>query len=1091
MAGPIADRIVAVCQTKEDQHLWVDTLTQQCRMARASNFTPHKSSLTSPPVPPAHVSVSSNSYRCNVQPNISKFHSCMSCGLMWNPSGDECITGVEVIGGGTDNPYTSSSLQVKFCQCKSSRTENNFISPSLLVSQLNVTPLLNETFYISRPYAILTKYFSNLYRRKIITKKLLRTLAGDKEDEDVLHQVRLRRHRTECSIMTGGLSSDDSDDEPSTLKLKNDQCSDVESTTSGSSSDDGYWVGEDPRIKASIFSPVPKKKKYPQVKSSTISSTTSSNLQRWRYQQSGIDRKFDNSSISSSGESGVSTDGSNPYGYVRYYNPDDSSLGSPQMEGDYGQGSAQRFTYTKPFSTAFEEFETFSKMDKSSSCEGPYYSVAQGIAPLAVSEVSYEGDEREYEDHNFKHPLQEEILDSKILSSSQSCPQCFVSGNIYSSVEHLTYPHTHTGITSRSIPLIAGTLIAETEEAKFTANNTLHSSTLNIPAAPIILPNVVPSESDEDLSESTPNICNRTIYGGSLSSEDAPAFEIKREEPLKKFSFKIKPDVAYYMSSCSGDEMGDDRCDYYENQRNQKSLALSLSRSEPNLLQRVPSVQEPKDSHTYASHFVQFVHNVENPAKVCSCESHSHRSSDSGLADVLHHLESCPLRSETPGLGRGSSISRCSHSSQFSSIKSPRSISSCQIRPITPDCGMDSDSLLLSPMMTPRTSAPVTYSMDSFSSLPDSVTLHHSTSAQDLLCTTFSESTNDESVFRSGLYAHWWMKASVCPKMLQLEKSKRDYLRFCGEKKPEVPPKPKFLKPSYHTRRVGALTRPAARSAATQTNFGNVYSVTKLCRSIPSMSHKAVESEEPKPPAQSVRPKQKISSTHLSPQSSVSISRDRSFESQASQVSQVTVIPRLTSQRENTFSEVQTNQLTLPQFSLTTPKIQSYNSQESSGTSGTSYTELSSLHSFSESCDRDGDPPHIRDSSEGLDVDFRRRASSHSLHVGTGSSEAFRSTLYCQLQPFSQISDQQCIEVQLPVPTASTSGFVREGGDVAKPSLPPKPSHLQTWPIQRSKSLPKLPLSTISIYSQSKVSWVSLSAGLMMMVSFIIFFSLY
>ncbi|XP_047489051.1 rho guanine nucleotide exchange factor 7-like isoform X1 [Penaeus chinensis] len=54
VSGPIADRIVAVCQTKEDQHLWVDTLTQQCRMARASNFTPHKSSLTSPPVPPAH-----------------------------------------------------------------------------------------------------------------------------------------------------------------------------------------------------------------------------------------------------------------------------------------------------------------------------------------------------------------------------------------------------------------------------------------------------------------------------------------------------------------------------------------------------------------------------------------------------------------------------------------------------------------------------------------------------------------------------------------------------------------------------------------------------------------------------------------------------------------------------------------------------------------------------------------------------------------------------------------------------------------------------------------------------------------------------
>ncbi|XP_042229571.1 rho guanine nucleotide exchange factor 7-like isoform X2 [Homarus americanus] len=56
VSGPVAERIVALCQTRQDQQQWVEALSQQSRMARTSNFTSHKSSLTSPPVPPAHSS---------------------------------------------------------------------------------------------------------------------------------------------------------------------------------------------------------------------------------------------------------------------------------------------------------------------------------------------------------------------------------------------------------------------------------------------------------------------------------------------------------------------------------------------------------------------------------------------------------------------------------------------------------------------------------------------------------------------------------------------------------------------------------------------------------------------------------------------------------------------------------------------------------------------------------------------------------------------------------------------------------------------------------------------------------------------------
>lgn len=48
--GPLIERIVAICQTREDQHNWVDTLRQQIRCVL------HKSSSPKSPLPPPHVS---------------------------------------------------------------------------------------------------------------------------------------------------------------------------------------------------------------------------------------------------------------------------------------------------------------------------------------------------------------------------------------------------------------------------------------------------------------------------------------------------------------------------------------------------------------------------------------------------------------------------------------------------------------------------------------------------------------------------------------------------------------------------------------------------------------------------------------------------------------------------------------------------------------------------------------------------------------------------------------------------------------------------------------------------------------------------
>ncbi|XP_046677007.1 rho guanine nucleotide exchange factor 7 isoform X3 [Homalodisca vitripennis] len=56
IAGPMIERIVAICQTKEDQQMWVDTIRQQIRSVRVSSPSP-----TVRPQPPPHNSMVSGS----------------------------------------------------------------------------------------------------------------------------------------------------------------------------------------------------------------------------------------------------------------------------------------------------------------------------------------------------------------------------------------------------------------------------------------------------------------------------------------------------------------------------------------------------------------------------------------------------------------------------------------------------------------------------------------------------------------------------------------------------------------------------------------------------------------------------------------------------------------------------------------------------------------------------------------------------------------------------------------------------------------------------------------------------------------------
>ncbi|XP_063873631.1 uncharacterized protein LOC135107563 [Scylla paramamosain] len=920
----------------------------------------------------------------------------MSCGLPYYCDGDGGGAG----GGG------GGGVQKPSCSCS--------------ISCRPVLPTSPTHPYLSLPYVVLTKHMANLYRKKIINKKLLRHLAGDWEDVEAARQVRLRKHRTECSIHTGGESSSESDDDTPQhhQQSKSTQpCSDSECSSDSSS---GYWVGGGPTHGEqnqgfNVFSPLPSRKLY----HPPAPSQASSNLQKWRFQASPIP-----GSLSTSEESGASSEGSNPYGYIRYFNSDNPSTPLQDEEGP-----CRRFTYTQPS----QEPHVITQGEKSSSCND-FYNMSED--PWATPGLTAWG-------HHRQEHLQQVSEDSQDYFPKESCkkvaelqvPRIIVPGHPSSNLPSLTLSQSHPTLTPQQ----------SEEDQSFIRipprAKTVHSSTLTIPAAPMLLAGLAhPQRASECVSsESSANVCNKTIYEPSSSScegtdpEKVPWVGEKSEKRM--FPFKTKPDIAYYVSSCSGDETGEDGADYYESHRRPEPLVLALSHSEPNLC--LPSTQEietQNKSPKYSSHYVQLVLPLEGPAtKVCNCEAHSHRSSDSGLADVIHHLECCPLRTDTPGLGRGSGTSHSSHSSQLSSTKFLQGPSWYPVRAFTPD------SLLPTPVTSPNTSAPVSYAEDSLTSLLDSVSLQHSPAEQ--------ETGAEEGVYRSGLYAHWWMKASVCPRLLVLDRSRKDYLRFRAEKKPDVPPKPRFLKPSYHVRRggnKGGVVKPVARCAATQTSS-----------SPPAEDH------------QCAHPRLKKTSLHLSPQTSLTMSRDRSFESQVSQISQVTVVPRLRRERES-----QTGSGARP--GVHTLQVLGKNSQESSG------TDLSSLHSFSESCEGAGQQPHLRDSCEGLDVDFQRRASSHSLHTTATSSSAssapYKSTLYWHLpsahggsapQQFGSLSSQSSSGATL---TGNLISPPMEGfQNFGRPTIPPKPIHLQSWPIQRSRSLPRLPVpTTISVHTQSK-----------------------
>ncbi|RXG71946.1 Rho guanine nucleotide exchange factor 7 [Armadillidium vulgare] len=525
-----------------------------------------------------------------------------------------------------------------------------------------------------------------------------------------------------------------------------------------------------------------------------------------------------------------------------------------------------------------------------------------------------------------------------------------------------------------------------------------------------------------DSTSSTYNVCNKTIY--ESSSEET--INQEREMLLsrrKVFPFKSKKLLTCYFSSCSGDEEFSLN-DYYEIPRKQTYHFSPRSKSEPDIrYSSFLNLTEGKKMPNYQSHFVQIVADLrETQDNACKCKTHSFRSSDSGLADVINHNECCMHRFETPVVfNRASPSRRLSRRSHSPSLRSGRYRSSL-VRHVTPEANSECDSLLPAsitptPCCTPCTSAPPSCVIDSSVSILEAAAL----------ASPYSN-VNTESTYKSGLYAHWWMKASVCPKML-VSSVNSDNSVFSSQNK-ILSPKVCHMKPSWHR-----LSRSSKYRSCRQ-----VYPYISL-----PQDNSNEESTEPSTSENFVA-KEKSGMTHLGPQESL-LCRDPSFESQGSQLSQVTIIRKINDHNSSSFgsgqiiqrSETQnTSELLTPQLSVTTI--------DSGG-----YTDISSMHSFNESEEGAGEMSFLRDFNDDQPLNFNRQGSSHSdICPSSSLSPTYRSTLNLSFNPVFRISNVD--------DESKTSDALDNSSDDGMAKLNPYREIVRTectLPFHRSKSLPQ------------------------------------
>ncbi|XP_030759616.1 uncharacterized protein LOC115885013 isoform X1 [Sitophilus oryzae] len=692
ISAPMIDKRIVICQSREEADHWVEILTrQQGSRSSVSSTVSHKvlpSQAQYVPQPPPHLA-------------------------SLDPRG-----------------YCNRSSVLAF------RTVLKYL------------PTYPPAIYPSAaPYASLTKFLSKKIKDKILTRKLLRNLLYSEHlNKRNLNVVKIRHHKTECTIMTKNVHLRDS-----VINCDSD------SETDSDSSDD------------------------------------ETNLRR----QNAFERHSNASS----------SDSSNPFGYIRYYNPKSGTTKQPPEKYesfiDYGQPhkvsepdevSVSSFKgprvveeLPKKPSIVLTSTAKVNLLQKQLSEESNASSCMMPRNPgLACENLHTLNESFEMQSLN--------VPDSYIPLTRQSCPTKLVGNKFNESsltaIYIPSYSTSENNIFCRSKPL-------ETPPNS-QSSSTTHSSSLEVSVNTLPLPDRVVGE---------------LLYGDYAKSDS-----VETDLTEQSTQTVIKPPTMFHNSSRIPSGTSDIQKLEKSNVPFRKH---SINSDKP---KRRCSIQiNPSDlKRCVSSRYLNMrpAGNPEQPStsrkSICRCGSeycHSPRSSDSGMAG------SCTLNS--PDLGNAADVEPERNSNDMMNLLYQKyenfgggiTLSDIEARNFESQCPCSS------PFgSTPRTSGEASRTRDSLrttsvasidimpsqwdtklrttcrtspqKSKSTSSLLDYSNSSEEVQEDPVVEEEEDAPVFKSGLYAHWWLKAKLPPAVVRgIYETTRRKSRAAGIS-PSVRPKP-------------------------------------------------------------------------------------------------------------------------------------------------------------------------------------------------------------------------------------------------------------------------------------------------------------
>ncbi|RZC34675.1 rho guanine nucleotide exchange factor 7 [Asbolus verrucosus] len=532
-----------------------------------------------------------------------------------------------------------------------------------------------ETYPPCAPFAALTKFFSKCIKEKVIHKKLLKQLLYPEYLNKMnLTMVRIRHHKTECVIIT----------KASHCRISVINCD------------------------------------------SDSDSESDSDKTKLKRQNAIIDSSSDDDS------SGNSSSSSNPFGYIRYYNPEKGTQTEVETKYesfiDYGEPVSKiKMVDEEPkkasvvlTSTAKLELlhKQVSENSEASSCITPKpFGACEDLVSL---------------DENVSMTPEEYVPLVR-----QSCPTKLV-GNKFNASSLTTiyipsWSNSDTNISCKVLTVESQANFNLGPEEDESSSTTTHSSSLELPINTLPLPDKVVAE---------------LLY--NLDSDESDALSAKTV---------IKPPSMFTNETKSWDNV-EFQNHSINSSRPRRRSSIQIN---PQDLSRVNNVRRCVSS--------RYLRMSPSRASYCRCcvESHSPRSSDSGMAG------SCTLNS--PDLNATELMTSAQDMANvFGKDRAGITLSEIEARDFESQCPCTS------PFgSTPRTSCLPSVSINSLrTSVISTAELYpqawpkiHSREdtsegpikSKSMGCLIDEEEdteTEEEApVFKSGLYAHWWLKAKI------------------------------------------------------------------------------------------------------------------------------------------------------------------------------------------------------------------------------------------------------------------------------------------------------------------------------------------